>query len=59
VSLDENDNDLHLFLSYLLTAIQSMFSNASRKTLDMVNAVSAPPVSALAGNRKKTPEQHL
>lgn len=50
VSLDKNDNDLHLFLSYCLTAIQQMFSDAGRKTLAMLNAPTLPPVSALAGS---------
>jgi LuxR family maltose regulon positive regulatory protein len=50
VSLDENDNDLHRFLSYFLAAIQTMFPDAGRKTMAMVNTSMLPPVSALAGN---------
>jgi LuxR family maltose regulon positive regulatory protein len=53
VSLDKGDNDLRLFLSYFLTAIQSCsgteFSDAGRETLAMVNALTLPPLSVLAG----------
>jgi len=52
VTLDKADNDLRLFLSYFLTAIQSCygteFSNASRKTMAMLNAMTLPPASILA-----------
>ncbi|CAB1061578.1 Transcriptional activator of maltose regulon, MalT [Olavius sp. associated proteobacterium Delta 1] len=50
VSLDKNDNNLHLFLSYCLTAVQHMFPDAGRKTLAMVNAPTLPSVSLLAGS---------
>jgi LuxR family maltose regulon positive regulatory protein len=49
VSLDANDNDLRLFLSYFLTAIQTIFPDFGRQTLAMVNAETLPPVSELAG----------
>jgi LuxR family maltose regulon positive regulatory protein len=53
LSLDKGDNDLRLFLSYFLTAIQSCsgteFSNAVRETLAMVNALTLPPMSILSG----------
>ena len=39
LSLDENDNDLRLFLSYLLAAIRDMFPDAVRHTLEFVNAL--------------------
>lgn len=48
VSLDKNDNNLHLFLSIFLAAVQSMFPDAGRKTLAMANALAIPPVSVLA-----------
>jgi LuxR family maltose regulon positive regulatory protein len=54
VSLDKGDNDLRLFLSYFLTAIQSChgteFSDAGRKTMAMVNAMTLPPASVLAAS---------
>ena len=54
VSLDKDDNDLRLFLSYFLTAIQSChgteFSDAGRETLTMINAMTLPPTSVLAAN---------
>jgi LuxR family maltose regulon positive regulatory protein len=50
VSLDKNDNDLSLFLSYFLSAIQSIFPDAGRKTLALVNAPSLPSMSAVAGS---------
>ncbi len=50
VSLDEKDNDFRRFLSYFLAAIQTIFSDAGRKTMALVNALTPPPVSALADN---------
>jgi LuxR family maltose regulon positive regulatory protein len=49
VSLDKNDNDLRLFLNYLLAAIQTMFPDAGRETLAMANALQLPPLSAVTG----------
>jgi len=48
VSLDENDNELSQFLSYLLAAIRSMFPDVCQKTLDAMNALALPSVSTLA-----------
>ena len=49
VSLDETDNDLCLFLSYLLAAIQNIFPDAGRQTQSItLNAADLPPVSVLA-----------
>jgi LuxR family maltose regulon positive regulatory protein len=54
VSLDKDDNDLCLFLSYFLAAIQSCpetgFSDIGRKALAMINAVTLPPVLVLAAS---------
>ncbi|UCF94837.1 MAG: AAA family ATPase, partial [Desulfobacterales bacterium] len=50
VALDENDNDLRLFLSYFLAAVQTVFPDIGRQTLAMVNASTLPPVAELAGN---------
>ncbi|MFC1824400.1 LuxR C-terminal-related transcriptional regulator [Thermodesulfobacteriota bacterium] len=50
VSLDEKDNDLRLFLSYLLTAIQDIFPDMGRQTLTMVNAAPIGPVTKIIGS---------
>ena len=50
VSLDATDNDLRLFLSYFLTAIQTIFPDFGRQLLDKVNASTLPPLSALIGS---------
>jgi LuxR family maltose regulon positive regulatory protein len=49
VSLDDNDNDLRLFLNYFLAGIQTMFPDVDRETLAMVNALQLPPLQTLAG----------
>ena len=36
VSLDENDNDLRLFLSYFIAAVQTIFPTACAETLSML-----------------------
>jgi len=48
VSLDENDNDLGLFLSYLVSAIQRIFPATCGTTLSMLKVAHLPPVSVLA-----------
>jgi LuxR family maltose regulon positive regulatory protein len=48
VSLDDTDNDLRLFLSYFLAAIQTIFPNFGRETQTLVNASTLAPVSILA-----------
>ncbi|MBW1790505.1 MAG: AAA family ATPase, partial [Deltaproteobacteria bacterium] len=50
VTLDEGDNDLRLFLSYFLTAIQTIFPNMGRQTLAMVNVAMIAPVKAIVGS---------
>jgi len=50
VSLDETDSDLRVFLSYLLTAIQTIFPDFGRQNLTTVNASTLAPVADLAGN---------
>ena len=50
VSLDKNDNNMSLFLSYFLSAVQIIFPDAGRKTLALVNASSPPPLSVSAGS---------
>lgn len=48
VSLDENDNDLHLFLNYFLSAIQTVFPNVVCKTLVLVPATILSPGLVIA-----------
>ena len=48
VSLDDSDNDLRLFLSYFLSAIQTIFPNFGRETQTLANASTLAPVSILA-----------
>jgi LuxR family maltose regulon positive regulatory protein len=52
LSLDESDNDLQLFLTYLLYAIQSCdgpgFRDAVSNTQALVNAPNLPPLRVLA-----------
>ncbi len=50
VSLDDGDNDLSMFVSYLIAAVRSMFPDACRKTLSIVNATSLPSLSFLASS---------
>ena len=48
VSLDQNDNDLNLFLNYFLAAIQTMFPDAASETMTLVDTPTLPPLSILA-----------
>ena len=48
VSLDEDDNDLGLFLSYFVSAIQRIFPATCGATLSMLKVAHLPPVSVLA-----------
>jgi len=50
VSLDKNDNDLHLFLNYFLAAVQTMFPDAVSETMTLVNTPTLPPLSVLTGS---------
>jgi len=47
VSLDEEENDLQLFVAYLLAAIQTMFPEACDTTRSLLQGSSLPPVSVL------------
>ncbi len=49
LSLDEQDNDLGKFLSYLLAAVETIFPHAVSKTMTLVNALTLPPLSTLTG----------
>ncbi len=48
ISLDENDNDLKIFLAYFLAAVQRIFPDAVRETQAMLNAVEPPTLQILA-----------
>ena len=48
VSLDEDDNDLGLFLSYFVSAIERIFPDTCGATLSMLKVAHLPPVSVLA-----------
>lgn len=47
LSLDEQDDDLAVFLTYVTAAIRTLFSAACRDTLTLLNARSLPPLAAL------------
>nr|MBL0715395.1 response regulator [Desulfobacterales bacterium] len=49
LSLDEENNDLRMFLNYFLAAIQTMFPDAGREAMTMAKALQLPPVSVVAG----------
>ena len=48
LSLDDGDDDLGIFMTYVLAAIQTQFPRAVGETLALLGAVSAPPLSVLA-----------
>jgi LuxR family maltose regulon positive regulatory protein len=48
LSLDEDDNDLALFLGYFSAAIRTMFPDAVEETLALLHAASLPPLDVLA-----------
>ena len=49
LSIDEADNDLHLFLSYFLAAVQTVFPGAGQKIQTLLKSEELPPLSILAG----------
>ncbi|MBU2613929.1 AAA family ATPase, partial [Patescibacteria group bacterium] len=48
LSLDEADNDLRQFLSYLVAAVQDVFPDSLNKTAPLAKAASLPPNSVIA-----------
>jgi len=48
VSLDEKDNDLRLFMAYLLEAVQTVFPGSVQHTEALLNIPNLPPVAILA-----------
>jgi LuxR family maltose regulon positive regulatory protein len=49
LSLDETDNDLHLFLSYFLAAVQTVAPAAGKEIQAILNAPQLPPLPILTG----------
>lgn len=47
LSLDENDNELKVFLAYFMAGIESMFPDAVTHTMSMVSAPNLPPIQAI------------
>jgi LuxR family maltose regulon positive regulatory protein len=47
LSLDEHDNDLVLFVSYLCEAVRTVYADACDRTLDLLKAPQTPPVRVL------------
>jgi LuxR family maltose regulon positive regulatory protein len=48
VSLDENDNDLHTFVSYLLAALRQAFPSIKLTTRSLLESPTIPSVPVLA-----------
>jgi ATP/maltotriose-dependent transcriptional regulator MalT len=49
VTLDESDNDLCVFLGYVLAAIQNLFPGNELKTKILLKEPALPPLKAIAG----------
>ncbi|MFC1996140.1 LuxR C-terminal-related transcriptional regulator [Chloroflexota bacterium] len=50
LSLDENDNDLELFLTYFLTCVQTSFPKAVDETLALIGGAELPPLRVLSNS---------
>ena len=48
VSLEESDSDLHMFLSYVLAAIQTLFPRTDFRTEAILETSQMPPAADLA-----------
>lgn len=48
LSLDGSDNDLHLFLSYVLAAVQTVFPEAGQEIQTILKAPELPPMNVLS-----------
>ena len=57
LSLDENDNDFHLFISYFVAAVQTIFPKALPNTAALINSPSLPPESVLTATLINEQEQ--
>ena len=50
LSLDESDNDLATFLSYIVSAVQTVFPEFGQDIQALLKAVSLPPLAAIVEN---------
>ena len=57
LSLDESDNDLRTFVTYLIAAVETVFPLLMPKTSSMLRASSLPPIRVLAGTMTNELEQ--
>jgi len=48
LSLDEYDDDVSVFLTYFIAAIQTIFPETGQETLALLNAANLPPLPVLA-----------
>jgi len=48
LSLDQGDNDLQRFLSYLVASVQTIFPQAGSETQSLIDSATIPPLSILA-----------
>jgi LuxR family maltose regulon positive regulatory protein len=50
LSLDETDNDLRVFLAYVVAAVRTISGKSCQNTLNIINADRLPPLAALAAH---------
>ena len=48
ISLDKSDNDLRTFMTYLVTAVETLFPNVCRKTQVLLNTPNLPSTGSLS-----------
>ena len=48
LSLDEHDNDLVVFVSYLVAAVRTLFPAACHDTLQLLHGITLPPVAVIS-----------
>jgi len=50
LSLDKNDNDLRMFITYFVAAVETMFPGAVARMLRLLNGQNLPPLADLSGS---------
>jgi len=50
LSLDKNDSNLRLFISYFIAAVETLFPGTCRNTQNMLNVPDLPPMPALTSS---------
>ena len=50
LSLDKNDSNLCIFISYFIAAVETLFPGACRNTQGILNAPDLPPITALSSS---------